>query len=81
MTSVVPCATDVGRPADQKRDILFTAGGPCDAGVYCINSTSISDAPPSWHWDAVPLKHGQACLKDNVFNTEWVELQCACAGL
>lgn len=58
-----------------------TAGGMCDAGVYCVNSTFVSDAPPSWHWDAVALKNGQTCLEDNVFNTEWVEAQCACAGL
>lgn len=85
VTTVVPCATDVGKPAEQKRDaidfVANTAGGICDAGVYCVNSTHVSDAPPSWHWDAVALKKGQTCLEDNVFNTEWVELQCACAGL
>lgn len=60
------------QPAEQKRDLSFMQDSTdklCDAGVYCVNSTFVSDAPPSWHWDAVELKKGQTCLEDDVFNT------------
>lgn len=56
-------------------------GGMCDAGVYCVNSTFVSDAPPSWGWGAVELAEGQTCLGDELFNVEWVEEQCECAGM
>ena len=84
------------KPAQQKREIVLeaehsnadafvvqarAAGGMCDAGVYCVDETYVSDAPASWEWAAVPLQSGQTCLEDNVFNSEWVEEQCGCAGL
>ena len=66
-----------------KRDIFGPDSSDklCDAGVYCVNSTFVSDAPPSWDWDVVELKPGQMCLEDNVFNDEWIAAQCGCAGL
>ena len=55
--------------------------GSCYSGIYCVNSTAISYAPPNWDWPAMLLSRDEVCLDDVVYGTEYVEEMCGCAGL